>query len=418
VPSYISSAGITGSTPGYGKTCRKNVLRGVDVPVVPGAAGRALPRSGTQAQRGEQVPAGRARLGAGVPAVSSDQVPSGPRCFVLQHPAEITPPAIRDRLRKAAIANHVPDGKVFNSDDIMVADQAGAGLVQEIRAAGAYLPVSPGDLCLCFLPVSRTLLAPGKPALIPGQVSLAPGQVPRIGDLLAVRSSSEILDAQVHADHGTRGGKLHRISHLGRERHVPAAVRVAGNRSRGRVEAGHVHVRPGPGELQGRACLGKPQCAVTPPEPGAGERGRLAPATVLKSRVPGSPGKERGIRDLLVTECLLQRDRRHLIQPREARFAFHGGQVSAGLAERGAEMLSVIPGVPPRQRPVPRNPDTPERAGEHCRLHLVRVRPALVRHPHSNVSYPISPRQVNQITERGERRFLPGLKTGVSTPRL
>ena len=41
--SYVSSAGIARGAPGYGKTCRKDVLGGVDVPVVPGAAGRASP---------------------------------------------------------------------------------------------------------------------------------------------------------------------------------------------------------------------------------------------------------------------------------------------------------------------------------------------------------------------------------------
>jgi hypothetical protein len=54
--SYLSSAGIAQGAPGYGKTCRKNVLRGVDVPVVPGAAGRASPVPGGQAQVREQVP--------------------------------------------------------------------------------------------------------------------------------------------------------------------------------------------------------------------------------------------------------------------------------------------------------------------------------------------------------------------------
>ena len=33
-----SSAGIARGAPGYGTTCRKDVLRGVDVPVMPGAA--------------------------------------------------------------------------------------------------------------------------------------------------------------------------------------------------------------------------------------------------------------------------------------------------------------------------------------------------------------------------------------------
>ena len=41
--SDISSAGITRGTPGYGKTCRKDVLGGVEVPVMPGAAAGARP---------------------------------------------------------------------------------------------------------------------------------------------------------------------------------------------------------------------------------------------------------------------------------------------------------------------------------------------------------------------------------------
>ena len=66
--SNISSTGIAGVAPGYGKTCRQDVLCRVDVPVVPGAAGGALPRPGVQAEVGEQVPARRAGLAGGVPA--------------------------------------------------------------------------------------------------------------------------------------------------------------------------------------------------------------------------------------------------------------------------------------------------------------------------------------------------------------
>ena len=41
--SYVSSAGIARGAPDYGMTCRQDVLGGVDVPVMPGAAGRAGP---------------------------------------------------------------------------------------------------------------------------------------------------------------------------------------------------------------------------------------------------------------------------------------------------------------------------------------------------------------------------------------
>src|SRR5208282_1523822 len=94
--SDISSAGITRVTPGYGKTCRENVLRRVNVPVVPGAAGGARPCPRVQAQRGEQVPARAARLAGGVPAVDRDHVPPGPLRLVLDHAAEGAPPAVAD----------------------------------------------------------------------------------------------------------------------------------------------------------------------------------------------------------------------------------------------------------------------------------------------------------------------------------
>jgi len=42
---YVSSAGIARGAPGYGTTCRKDVLGGVEVPVMPGATGRAPVRS-------------------------------------------------------------------------------------------------------------------------------------------------------------------------------------------------------------------------------------------------------------------------------------------------------------------------------------------------------------------------------------
>ena len=54
------------------------------------------------------------------------------------------PPAVRDRLRHPAVAGHVLDGEVFQDDQVMVPDQAGAGLVEEVGARGADLPVGPG----------------------------------------------------------------------------------------------------------------------------------------------------------------------------------------------------------------------------------------------------------------------------------
>src|SRR6476660_3410587 len=104
---------MAGVASGYGKTCRQDVLRGVDVPVMPGAAGRALPRPGLQAQVGEEIPARRACLGRRVPPVDDDHTPPVPGRLVLEHGPESTPPAVRDRLRQPAVADHVLHGEIL-----------------------------------------------------------------------------------------------------------------------------------------------------------------------------------------------------------------------------------------------------------------------------------------------------------------
>jgi hypothetical protein len=43
---------------------------------------------------------------------------------------------------------------------------------------------------------------------------------------------------------------------------------------------------------------------------------------------------------------------------------------------------------------------------------------ALVRRPHGNQASPIAPFGISVTRGRGERRFLPGPKSGVSTPQL
>src|SRR2546430_770615 len=143
--SYLSSAGIARGVPGYGKTCRKDVLRGVDVPVVPGAAGRASPVPGGQAQLRQPVPACRAGLAGGIPAVDDNQAAAVPLALVCKLAAELAPAAIGDGAGEMAVADHVLDREVFDHDEVGLVDQPGAGLVQEVPPRVAYLAVRTGD---------------------------------------------------------------------------------------------------------------------------------------------------------------------------------------------------------------------------------------------------------------------------------
>src|SRR6266567_7316096 len=98
--SYAGSAGR------HGKTCRQDVLRGVQVPVMPGAAGRARPLPRAQTQRCEQVPARRAGPGAGEPAVDYDEGAPVALALVLKLAAELAPAAIRDRPGQPPVSDH------------------------------------------------------------------------------------------------------------------------------------------------------------------------------------------------------------------------------------------------------------------------------------------------------------------------
>src|SRR5690349_24868848 len=116
--SYISSAGRNG------KTCRQDVLRGVDVPLMPGAARGTRPVPGGQAQLREQVPARRAGLAGRVPAVDHSQFASGALALVLQLTAALAPAAVRDDARTVPVADPVLDGEVFDPARASGAGQA------------------------------------------------------------------------------------------------------------------------------------------------------------------------------------------------------------------------------------------------------------------------------------------------------
>ncbi len=167
--SDISSAGITQAYLGYGSTSRKNVLRRIDVPIVPGAAMRACPMPRGQAQSREQVPARRAGLGRWVPAVDHDQLAPRTLALVLELAAELTPAAVGDHAGRPPVANHVLDGEVLDHDHIGRADKPGASAVQEVQTGVADLAVGAGDLRPG--PVGGAFPAAGCTPLVASQVA-------------------------------------------------------------------------------------------------------------------------------------------------------------------------------------------------------------------------------------------------------
>ena len=240
--SYVSSAGSHRLTSG------QDVLRGVDVPVMPGAARGTRPVPRGQAQFPEQVPARRAGLGTWVPAVDHDQVAPGALAFVLKLAAELAPATVRDDAGKVPVADHVPDGKILDHDHVVAANHAGAGTVQEITPGIADLAVRPGDLRLGLGPVRRAFLAAGQAPLVAGQVPGLARQVPRVGNPLPILRHGEVRHAQIDADRMT--GRLQGLGgiRVDGQGHVPAAVRLPADDHHRGIQRGHVHLGPRPGE--------------------------------------------------------------------------------------------------------------------------------------------------------------------------
>ena len=363
-------------------TSGQDVLRRVEVPVMPGAAGRARPLPRAQAQLREQVPARRAGLGRRVPPVDHDQFPAVPRALVGELAAELAPPAVRDRAGQPPVADHTGHVQVLDHDHVRRADQTGAGAVQEILARVAHLAVGTRHLRRGLGPVRGAFPAAGQAPLVAGQVPGLARQVPRVGDPLPVRRDGELCHAQVDADRVPGLLQRFRGVGVGGEGHVPAAVRLPGHDHHRRVQRGHVYVRPGPGEPQRAGCLGQPQLAAAHREGAASVVRGLAAAPGLEPRVAGAPGEERGECLVLVAERLLQRNAGHLVQEGQVRVLLHEGQRGVGLGIGGSRALGLPAGVPGSQGLVRYHADAAEGAVQHLLVRLVGVCPASVGRPH------------------------------------
>jgi len=98
-----------------------------------------------------------------------------PFCLVLQHAEECRPTNLRDGLAQLTILPHVLHLQGLDPDDVVVFDDLGRYLVQEVRALVGDLLVDTGDLPLLLLIVLRLgqldLLVQGH-ALTAGELAL------------------------------------------------------------------------------------------------------------------------------------------------------------------------------------------------------------------------------------------------------
>jgi hypothetical protein len=165
------------------------------------------------------------------------------------------------------------------------------------------------------------------------------------------------------------------------------------------------------------------QPAVVVPERGPGVlRRRAGFFPRLEPGVAGMPVPEPGERRLQVPQRLLQRDTGHLVEVGQVTGAFPLGQQRGGL-EVGHVFVLLVPcrgaGF---EREVPYLADAAERPGQLRRLLRGRIEAVLIcplhdLHHIEHTSGNLCMDAARHARGR-QRRFLPGLKAGVSTPQF
>jgi hypothetical protein len=185
-----------------------------------------------EVQLGSHRTTGRAGLAGRIERVGGYQPDATPPALVVQQPAELPEPGIRDRPGQSAIAQHPLDVELLDNHAAMLSWQSAGQLVEPIAAdagspcfqlgdspAGLLLATAgvpaPGGDALAFLPVPL--------ALQPAAFALCPLQGPRVGDLFAGGQHRQLPDARVHPDRArvaVGSGEL--ADHLAGERHIPA----------------------------------------------------------------------------------------------------------------------------------------------------------------------------------------------------
>ncbi len=339
MPSDISSAGITRVTSGYGSTSRKDVLRRVEVPVVPGAAARTRPVPGGKLQLGEQVSTRRAGLAGRVPAVDHDHIG-------------------RTHQRRTCA-------------------------VQEVLTGVASLAMSTCDFDLRLPAIVAARPAARQPALVTGQVSRLASQVTWVGNSHLVAGHQKVRQAEVDTNcvpgRRNRGGCVD----IDSKRHVPAAVRLSRDNHHRRVECCGCDVTEGPREPQRRVGLRQRHCAVAHSKCRPGVVRALAASAGLEPAIMGSPGEEVLEGGVLVPQRLLKRHTGHLRQEGKLFGPLPLCQCCISLTIRRARACDAVTMIPLAQCLVPHEAYTPEGAIQHFSLFGRRIGPASVRRPHN-----------------------------------
>src|SRR5579883_920707 len=261
----------------------------IKVAVMPHATVRAHPRTVGLRQAVVLVAAVVAQLGGRVEAVHDDDVGAVPPPFVRQLPAQRAQACVQNALGQLG-SRQAPHAQVFDTHRLMVLDQRGGQLVQEVGALVGHTLMHTGHVRTRLRAVAAAFLPTREHTLGASQLALAPTVEAWRGHARAIAARDGVLQAQVQTHSALRPGRGQVYSRrlaLGDRCDKPVATGVA--REGGALGRTHDGLR----EAQPHTPdLGYLHAMTNHRDPLRDTKARLVALLALEARIPCSALKE------------------------------------------------------------------------------------------------------------------------------
>ena len=361
----------------------KDVLRGVDVPVVSSTTSGTHPVSDTEVLHNRVLRStAMANLRGREELIYDDEFFPIPHRLVRKLPPYFTPRGVHDGFRQLVVLDHVLYGEVFHADDIIPFNESCSHLMDNVFPLISNFLMKPSDPNFCLLPVLAPLCFSGELPLETCQLLLVLGVGTRVIEPLSIRSDCKVLESKVDADYGIRCRYRFNV-------YVVYVLTADGNEVLATLGLLYGGREDFPLDLFADAAIYVPDFRETDTASYNGDRafvigrleGQCIPLLRFEMRIPDpAPGletiEEVFVSGVKVSERSLQRGEIHLFEPRK--LFLESSEFSAALFVRESFPGFFVGSFPPIQEVVEHIPTATKGLSHQYFLLLCRVDSKLV----------------------------------------
>src|SRR5438270_1798335 len=317
----------------------------------------------------------KAALGGGVPLVDLDKGTPIPLCLVFQLPHKLTPANVRDGFGKGVVFDHILDLQALDTYDLVLAYDLCREFVLVVSSAVGNLLMETCDFQTSFGTFLRAFFLLCQSSLCLCQFLLIFGKEFRIAMRLPGAFDDHRREPQVKPNH--LGGDFQCFDvFLDQNGDAIAFCLIFGDGDTAWFTS--IGQRTMANNGKRLIHLGKGERLPIPAKGVAGVSSRLLMTLLLESGIVRTPFKEVAKGSIQISEGLLERNRRNLIEPGCLFPLFEQHQPLRSILV-GQTLTTLVVGVIPfAQRPVIDIAATPKRTGKNLLLFVGWVKPILV----------------------------------------